>query len=211
MTQPSLTAKARWLNEARVRKPFQLLLAVLLFVGLLGGGTQWWASRLSEQRAQAQTMRDQAESLAVAATEEKIQLQSFQLRYFELRKQGFVGDEQRLAWIETLQLIRAKRRLTPFEYTLEPRAELAIAPEVEAGEVRLHASLLKLRMPLLHEMDLVNLLRDLENHVMYVPYQCSLSRKEGNADKTTPQLNAECGLYIPTAALPALERPEDQL
>lgn len=202
---------AAWVQGASVRKPLRWLLVALLIGGTAGGAAHWWSSGMTAQRVSAQAQRDQAVSRADTAAEEKSQLQSFQPRYFELQREGFVGDEQRLAWIEQLQAIRAKRRMAAFEYTFSPRTELALDPALEAGEVKLHASRLTLKLPLMHELDLFHLLSDLRQSVLFIPYGCSMERNDANLDLQSPRVTAECELYLPTVSVPGQERNPEEL
>ena len=78
--------------------------------------------------------------------------------YHALVARGFVGEENRLAWIEAVHLANRDARLYGLTYTLSPRTA---APAALAGGLPLKQTRMVLKMPLLVETDLPRFLEAL--------------------------------------------------
>ena len=80
----------------------------------------------------------------------------------ELEAAGVIGEEQRLVWIETLREVAARVNLPSLRYRFERRTAHPAEFEFEAGAYRPFATVVHLETGLLHEGDLVALIRALE-------------------------------------------------
>ena len=64
------------------------------------------------------------------------------------------------------------------------------------ASLELRSSKMKLRMDLLHEMDLLNFLDDLKKEEFYTLRGCAIKRLAAEAgNPQSPRLSAECSLY----------------
>ncbi|OFJ47202.1 hypothetical protein BA896_015270 [Janthinobacterium lividum] len=70
-----------------------------------------------------------------------------------LRKSGLIGEENRLAWIDTMRRSQEQRKLLPISYDISPQQGLQVPSSMVMGQYRLRGSRMRLRMDLLHEMD----------------------------------------------------------
>ncbi len=173
--------------------------ALLAIVMILAGAAALWASsHLSEEvrqehRATADA-RDRAQrGLASALSEEQEIAQKID-RFTHLADRGAIGAEQRLAWVELIRDARTRYRLGALDYEFSPQRPLdrSIAP-TDAGQLEVASSALRIRLPLLHEGDLIALLNDLADHASALVRvrECSISRR--TASETSPEgLQAEC-------------------
>ena len=77
-----------------------------------------------------------------------------------LQEAGVIGEERRLAWIETLRASAARARLPSLRYRIERRAAYEAGLGLD-GAWRPFATVVRLEAGLLHEGDLVRLIREL--------------------------------------------------
>lgn len=113
---------------------------------------------------------------ALAGQEDVIR--DFSARFMDLYKNGILGREHRLNWIEVLQ--EAGNRLSVPSLSYEIRAQKSYYPEfpAPAGGYSIFVSEMSLEMQLLHEGDLFTLLRFLNEHArgLYSVSSCELTR-----------------------------------
>lgn len=131
-----------------------------------------------------------------------------------LSRQGLVGPEQRLNWIETLGRAGPELGLPRLEYEIGRRQALAadygldyeLDQEPGRAAYRLYKSELRLNLGLLHEADLLRLFDYLDRHARghYTVRACRLQRPAG-AIRIAPDaanLTADCRLEWLTLNLP---------
>ena len=85
-------------------------------------------------------------------------------RYQSFNELGFVGKESRLDWIETLRAATNDLTLPRISYAIEPQLQ-AVAPIQSIatdGNAQIHVSRLQLEMGLVHEMDLLRFIDELQ-------------------------------------------------
>ncbi|MEW6414857.1 MAG: hypothetical protein AB1482_06335 [Pseudomonadota bacterium] len=186
---------------------FLLLAALVLAVA----GVVW--SRGQAREAEALLAQQQAahtrawQALARSRDQQRL-IQTHLDAYRALAARGFVGPENRLAWIEAIQLANQDAGLYGLEYRLGPR--VAAAPALAQG-VPLGQTPLTVSMPLLVETDLLRFLAALRARApgIYRVQACSLSRSGREAFEAVklPRLRAECELLWFTVA-PATGRAQ---
>lgn len=180
--------------------PLRRALAIFAISVALGivlvGSSQAILHREQNAMNRAQTERNEARSQHLQAEIARGDILTFQPEFIRLRERGFIGEEARLDWVEQIGRIRDERKLLPISYEFLPRQNFRIDPSIAPGKLELHGSKLILRMDLLHEQDLLDLLADLKNQGFYALQACSIKRT-GKADPVplSPQLSAECSLY----------------
>ena len=115
--------------------------------------------------------------------------------YRALIARGFVGEENRLAWIEAVHLANQDARLYGLTYTLSPRAP---APVPLAGGLPLKQTRMTVNMPLLVETDLPRFLDALRARApgLFRTSSCRLARITDAPPQPVnrPELDAECEL-----------------
>lgn len=123
-------------------------------------------------------------------------------RYDEFYKLGFVGRERRLDWIETLREARFDLTLPRVSYAIEPQLQ-AIAPVESylAGDnVQIHLSRAQLEIGLVHELDLLRIVDELQQKApgLIRVEHCSLAWQGGGEEKAAVAANilASCALQI---------------
>ena len=123
-------------------------------------------------------------------------------RYQQFSELGFVGMESRLDWIETLREASTELTLPRVSYVMEPQLR-AVAPvqSILAGEdISIHVSKLELEMGLVHELDLLRFVDELQEKApgLIKVDSCDLSWQQGEEGKLRAQPNilASCSVEI---------------
>ncbi len=185
MTPPPLTL---------LRGPLFLLLAAIV---LAVAGIAWSLRLDTDALARVETQRtalDAALSQQRRAQHEARMIEQHIDAYRALVARGFIGEENRLAWIEAVQLANRESGLYGLTYTLSPRVA---APAAVAAGLPLQLTRMNVKMPLLVETDLprfIDALRTRAPGVVRVE-ACSLARPlGGDTLSAEPALEAECEL-----------------
>lgn len=178
-----------------------LVLAALL---LAGSGVLWSRQQALDARAaqlQQHTALNAAQQRLDRSRQQQRLIDTHLADYQALAGRGFVGAEDRLAWIESVQLAGREIGLAGLEYRLTPRA--ASGPELAQG-LPLGQTAMFLTMPLLVETDLPRFLAALKARTpgIYRVRGCRLSRLGGTSFEAVnqPRLQAECELLWFTVA-----------
>jgi len=118
--------------------------------------------------------------------------------YQQLEKEGFVGSEQRINWLESLRLANGQTGLFGVSYQLDAKKPFALTAKSNSMPQQLQHSQMKLSFGLVHEGDLMRFLRALEAQQtgIFILNGCQLDRF-GRSDTPAPRqanLNAQCDL-----------------
>ena len=81
----------------------------------------------------------------------------------ELQAAGVVGEERRLAWIETLREIAARARLPSLRYRIERRTAYETGLPLDTAVYRPFSTAVRLEAGLLHEGDFERLIHGIES------------------------------------------------
>lgn len=136
--------------------------------------------------------------------EQKRLIETWSPPFRALQAGGIIGEEQRLAWIETLRDVAAHVRLPSLRYRIEPRTVYEGGLDLETGGYRLFSTVVRLEAGLLHEGDLERLIRELaaRDAGLYRIERCDV-RRAGPSFVMRPgavNLAAECDLRWITLA-----------
>lgn len=178
-----------------------LVLAALL---LASGGALWSRGEAMDAKAALQQQHaalDAARQRLDRSRHQQQLITTHLADYQALAARGFVGAEDRLAWIEAAQLANRDAGLSGLDYRLAPRT--ASAPALAQG-LPLGQTTMTLALPLLVEADLIRFLDALKARApgVHRVQGCRLSRR-GNAPfepVNQPRLQAECELLWFTVA-----------
>lgn len=123
-------------------------------------------------------------------------------RYEQFFDLGFVGEESRLDWIETLRETSVDLTLPRVSYAIEPQLQV-VAPvqSILAGEdISIHLSRLHLEAGLVHELDLLRFFDELQRNApgLIKVDECNLVWQAESADTATVDANilADCSILI---------------
>ena len=189
--------------ELRTLKTPLIVLVLMLAAGagliyLIDQSLTTAKSELIQQQNQLREARIRLQKSGL----EKDVISRYLSSYQYLERFGFVGDEQRLNWLEALRLSNQQTQLFGIQYQIGAQQAYSYAAELDPGQLTLHQSLMKLNFRLLHEADLMNFLGTLakQGAGFFAVNQCTMQRL--NPDGTVrvqPNLGVECEIAWITA------------
>ena len=191
-----------------IRPPIASLktsILLLLAAGLLSAAGIF-LSHKQAAKAHADLQRQQTALNAAHARQQQGQMEARLIAqhldaYRALIARGFVGEENRLAWIEAVHLANQDARLYGLTYTLSPRA---VAPAALASGLPLKQTQMTVKMALLVETDLPRFIDALRTRApgIFRVSECRLARITDAAPQPVnrPELDAECELLWFTVA-----------
>jgi len=196
------------MNNATLRALLAPGLSALLLV-VLGIGLLVYTDGMRKDSI-ASLERTRSERLAMQTrllrvTDEEQLVRKRLVGYQELLQRGVIGEERRLDWVDELKRVRDDLRLYDLKYSVEARRPVDYPGVRSTADVEILASRMRLEAQLLHEGDLLALLREIRDRLSpYVVVRtCRMDRTTAgaNADPRTPigpQLKAECQLDLIT-------------
>lgn len=180
-----------------LQTPLIVLLAVVgIGAGLIYQLDQMLTSTKREFTQQQNQMREARTRLQKSGDEKDI-IVRYLPNYEYLQRIGFVGDEQRLNWLEGLRQSNQQSQLFGVQYQIGSQQPYAYADELEVGQMTLHQSVMKLDFQLLHEDDLMRFLTTLgkQGAGFFAVNQCKIQRVgAGSSIRFQPNLRAACDI-----------------
>lgn len=145
-------------------------------------------SKLNKQAARFKSLNDM--TLLVKEYEEKFKA------YMPIEQ---YEHENRLLWLDSLDVIRIKHKIPKLNYVISPRKKYDYKDElIKAKGLNVSFSDIKLTMSLMHEADLIYILKDLENikPSIHLVNSCELKRiskgSGSNLRSAQPNVDAIC-------------------
>lgn len=188
-----------------LRTPLIVLVIVLLAAAALVYSSAAVLDSARQLLAQRESQLRQARLRIQNAGEEKEMISRYLAGYQELTRAGFVGEEQRINWLDSLRVANQQANIFGVEYEISAQRPYAYAAEFNPGQLLLQESVMRLRLRLLHEEDLPRFLQALgrQGGGFFTVDQCVMRRlKPGEAERVLqfqPNLSAECELAWVTA------------
>lgn len=163
--------------------------------------------------SQARQARD-AQERALAEARERVRksgeerdvIQRYLPAYYQLEKEGLIGAERRLDWIEALRVANDHAGLYGIQYEITPQQVLPDRLKLGISHIDVKQSLMKLNFGLLHEGDLRRFLDALAAQGLgsFVVNQCTLTQmRRPERALNEPNLQAQCELSWLTLSVPA--------
>lgn len=176
-------------------------IALLLLLGTAWAGSVWLDEKERDYR-RARSELSRAASQYRSASDDKAVYEEYAARFRDLEQRGMIGEERRLSWIETLQMINQELKLLVLRYDISPQrtAELDGAG-FDTGRFRLQRSDMSLNFGALHEGDVLRLLSSLarDGAGLMETESCSMRRSRGDGsithDAGSANLEVSCRLH----------------
>jgi len=185
-----------------LRGPLILLVAAL--VAAAGAIYYTHQLRLQAQAALVQQQKQlrEAQTRLQRSGDEKSIIVQYVDQYRRLQQSGFIGEEQRIDWLNALRAANERTDLFGVNYGIEAQQPYAYAAELSPGQIGLRQSVMKIDFRLLHEIDLLRFFEALrrQNTGLFHLDQCTLRRTETtNTLRYQPNISASCQLAWITA------------
>lgn len=180
-------------------------IAFLIILSACGGGAVWSTLQLqtASEKAikEATAARNDIRAKLARARDEQAELRDKINRFQSLKDRGYIGQEQRLDWVEAIARVKAARRIYRLEYEFAPQrpVDASILPGgPSAGGFDVMASPMRMQVQFLHEGELLALIDDIRSSVQALIQirSCNVERAPtGTGERNNPApLKAECTL-----------------
>ena len=189
-----------------LRNPLIVLVAVLLAGAAAIYYSDLMAVAARQQLAQQQNQLKEARTRLQKSGDEKDVIVRFLDGFRQLERSGFVGEEQRINWLDALRLANQQADLFGVDYQIAMQKRFQYAAELNPGPIALNQSIMRLRFRLLHEEDLVRFLNALarQGGGIFTVDLCLLRRIDtGGVIRYQPNVQADCELSWITAKVGA--------
>ncbi len=193
------------MNQADLQALRNPLLA-LLVVLLVGAAAFYYTDRMmtaaQQQLVQQQTLLREARVRLQKSGDEKEIIVRYLDGYRQLERAGFIGEEQRINWLDGLRLANQQADLFGVDYSISTQKPYPYAASFNPGQLVLNESIMRLKFRLLHEEDLMRFLASLarQGGGLFTVDQCVLQRIDNRGViRYQPNVNADCELSWITA------------
>lgn len=178
--------------------PAATAIAAVLVLAL----STWFVSVQNENYARISVDQDVMNADYDALVTRKRMVDRYHRRYARFQEQGFIAEESRLDWVETLRESAEHLKLPNLSYSMEP--QLAVVPPVPStsgdASIQIFLSKLELEVGLIHEMDLLRLFSELQSTApgLLSVDRCRLDRRSENAELQAVDANviASCSVNL---------------
>jgi hypothetical protein len=170
---------------------------VVLLVCVLISGTIWsWANAYNETQmgGRSKLERDytQIRQRYNEARRDRALYKEYLESFLNYRDNGIIGDEQRLSWIEELEVINRRLKLATLRYEINPQSAAEISGLRLPSGLKLNSSKMKLTAGALHEGDVLYLLSELRKNARgyFSAKSCELTSRLNQQGELRYQPNA---------------------
>jgi hypothetical protein len=199
----------------RVKWPLVSFVLSLIVCGALVGGVNTLDATAQAELRDARNALSDARNALNDIEQEEATIIEYIGRYQQIEQEGLFAAEDRLQFQETLAELRSEFKLFPVNLDLGLQTALPLEyPPGRTGPGRaiaLQTSRVELRLPLLHENDLANLLGALvEAPGLLQPLSCTLNVNRGGTRTfiyLAQHFTATCALNWYSFRLPPAEEP----
>ena len=180
----------------KLRYPIIGLGAAFVFAGLLISFADQYRQENAAALSTQQNLLNQARQKYQSSGLEKETITTYLPAYNNLLANGFVGEERRIEWIETLRQIHHQHKLFSIDYSIGLQENYKTPFLANLGNFALHRSVMKLNLDMLHEGDILTLLDGLQaQSTPFIVRECEISRPIGaiiNVKNVSANLKAAC-------------------
>ena len=180
----------------KLRYPIIGLGAAFVFAGLLISLADQYRQENAAALGTQQNLLNQARQKYQSSGLEKETITNYLPAYNNLLVNGFVGEERRIEWIETLRQIHHQHKLFSIDYSIGLQENYKTPFLANLGNFALHRSVMKLNLDMLHEGDILTLLDGLQaQSTPFIVRECEINRPIGasiNVKNVSANLKAAC-------------------
>jgi hypothetical protein len=195
-------------------KALQNPLLALLIVAVIGASIIYYSERMAlvarQQLTRQQVQLKDAQLRLQKSGLEKDIIVKYIDRYRQMEQAGYIGEEQRINWVDGLRLANRQADLFGVEYQIGAQRPFPYASDFNPGQIALNQSVMRLRFRLLHEEDLLRFFNALarQGTGLFSIDQCLLRRiNTGGIIRYQPNVNAECDLSWITVKVAPTPQP----
>jgi len=151
------------IHHVELRSPALALLGALLLSAALVWASDVFRDTRERHLDTARSDLDTVRTNYRRAIEADNILRTSQQRYRELQQRGFIGDEPRLLWIESMRNSGRANRLYNLQYSLKQQRPLTLSDLDYTEYYQLYTSPMSVQLELTHEVDLIRFFAELDH------------------------------------------------
>ena len=193
-----------------LRNPLIVLVAVLLAGAAVIYQTDRMKAAARQHLAQQQNQLKEARTRLQKSGDERDIIVRYVDGFRQLERAGFVGEELRINWLDSLRIANQQTDLFGIEYQIDTQKAYPRAADLYPGAIKLNQSVRRLRFRLLHEEDLTRFLSALarQGGGIFTVDRCTMRRIDtGGVIRFQPNVTADCELSWITAKVDAKPEP----
>lgn len=192
----------------KLRVPLVLLVVVALVMASLFFFAQYYNADQAQALQAQQNLLNAARQRYQSSGAEKETIIEFLPQYQALIAKGFVGEERRIEWVESLREQHKRHKLFGIKYNISQQEKYTPAFLANTGGFTLHRSTMRLELDMLHEGDLLQLTESLglNNSASFLLRDCEIVRLNNSgalSSQLVANLHAQCELDWLTLREPA--------
>lgn len=192
----------------KLKAPLLILAVVTLAVISLFGAAYYFNQNQEIALQNQQNLLNSARQRYQLSGAEKDMIIDFLPKYQMLISKGFVGEEQRIEWVEHLRQQHKMQKLFSIKYSISPQEKYTPPFAANLGGFTMNRSVMKLELDMLHEGDLLRLTEALnaENSAPFILRDCEINRLNPGSqlsNQLTANMHALCELDWLTLREPA--------
>lgn len=182
-----------------LRTPVLTLLATLLLGSALVYFTYQQFNLYRGVHKQQQDDLRKASSRLHESGDERDRILRYRADFLDLQQRGFIGEEQRINWVDALRAANLQLKMFGVSYQIEAQQAYQSPVAMDAGPYHLRQSVMKINMGLLHEEDLPRFMAALAEMKagVFAVKECNIQRSGAARNDIAgmqPHLNADCSL-----------------
>jgi len=187
----------KFIDWQQMRGTVIFLVLAMLFCGSIIGGSLYFKKQMDKEFLRNNAVFQNNSKRYLAVDEEEKTIREYYPKFIHLYNYGEIGQERRLDWIETLRRVGVDIKLPSLSYSIESQKAFVPNFVMNMGRYRLFKSDMSLKIQLLHEGDLFNLLTELERSAkgLYRVSNCKLSNNAKGKltdDPDAANVSADC-------------------
>ena len=170
------------------------LVIIVITICLLVGFASIYKSNQYSLLKRAEIAHSNARERLQLSKQEQHNIEQYLPHYQRLLQTGFIGEEQRHAWIARLHQVGMQHQLFNIDYKIGQQT--AYDSKLMLGGYKMHRSAMTLRWGLLHEDDFIHLLSGLREGISpFIVRDCEIAQApeaEINSQRLQENLIASC-------------------
>ena len=190
--------KTEHLDWTILRVPAVIFSVTLVLAIAIVSGSYYYMQSMEQEFNRNQSVFRSISSQYLRVDEEEEIIRTYYPDFVELYKEGLLGRERRLDWIETLQTVSETLEIPSLRYEISSQEAVPGEFPIDTGRYQIYKSVMEVSMDMLHEGDLIRFIERIDRAAQgfFSVSNCSITRKNMDIDLQSEQANvsAECHL-----------------
>ncbi len=182
-----------------LKGPLIIFCTCLVLGSTLIGGSYYFNNNLNKEYKRNKALFQSISRRYLDVDQEEKLLRDYYPQFVKLYKQGVIGREKRLNWIEVLRQAGEAVKLPSLNYAISSQEEYRPGFVINYSGYALFRSSMDLNLGLLHEGDLFKLIEYINRTAdgIYTISECTFKQNEKNIrfERDAANISASCKLY----------------